>query len=94
MPGFELHFGVQQVPVVHAVAPSTDLKPPGLNALGAIPILLGLGVIMYEGRRQHEQDAKEALLAPSATPQPDYHVDYQAPRHDGRSQRVAPRGEA
>ena len=58
--------------IIDAAAPSTDLQMPGLNALGAIGIVVGLGFILVEGRRQHERDTKHALLvhARGETPQP------------------------
>lgn len=77
--------------IIGVAGDGTDLTMPGLNALGAIPILLGLVIILVEGKRQHEKDASEALLAAPAAPEP--HADaYEAPRPDGRSsvQRVVP----
>lgn len=43
--------------IIAAGGPSDELSYPGLNALGAIGIVLGLAVIMVEGKRQHEKDA-------------------------------------
>jgi len=40
--------------------PSDELSYPGLNALGAIGVVLGLAVIMAEGKRQHDIDARAA----------------------------------
>ena len=47
----------------------------GFNSLGAIPILLGLGMILFEGRQQHEKDAEE----PMSLPHPELRPDYEAP---------------
>ena len=48
--------------VVASVGAGTELSMPGLNALGSVPIGLGLVIILAEGRRQHERDAKQSLL--------------------------------
>lgn len=51
---------VLSVVIIAAVGSGADasheLTEPGLNALGSIGVVLGLFVIMYEGRRQHAAD--------------------------------------
>ena len=42
-----------------------DLKMPGLNALGSIPILIGLFLILWDGKRQHDVDAADTTQAQS-----------------------------
>eukprot|EP00326_Haptolina_ericina_P018872 CAMPEP_0181192736 /NCGR_PEP_ID=MMETSP1096-20121128/13442_1 /TAXON_ID=156174 ORGANISM="Chrysochromulina ericina, Strain CCMP281" /NCGR_SAMPLE_ID=MMETSP1096 /ASSEMBLY_ACC=CAM_ASM_000453 /LENGTH=441 /DNA_ID=CAMNT_0023282151 /DNA_START=68 /DNA_END=1393 /DNA_ORIENTATION=- len=61
--------------IISVVGDGTDLTMPGLNSLGAIPILLGLGMILFEGRQQHEKDAEE----PMSLPHPELRPDYEAP---------------
>jgi len=96
----------------HAHAPRGLSLPsclrPGLNALGALPILLGLAIILHEGRAQHAHDAQAKLLAPlepsAHEPQPDVYAAppdrYEAPRTEQqgvggtRSARVVPAGSA
>lgn len=46
----------------------TSLTMPGLNALGGIPILLGLALILRDGKRAHGGANQHAILSPHRDP--------------------------
>lgn len=54
--------------ILAAGGPSDELRAPGLNALGAAGVLLGLCVILREGKRQHDADTKAGPLQLQGTP--------------------------
>ena len=54
--------------ILAAGGPSDELRAPGLNALGSIGVLLGLCVILREGKRQHDADTKAGPLQLQGTP--------------------------
>ena len=44
----------------------SDLQMPGWNALGGIPIVIGLVLILRDGQRHHGNESKASLLLPPA----------------------------
>eukprot|EP00927_Polykrikos_kofoidii_P045071 TRINITY_DN3892_c0_g4_i1.p1 TRINITY_DN3892_c0_g4~~TRINITY_DN3892_c0_g4_i1.p1 ORF type:complete len:365 (-),score=34.37 TRINITY_DN3892_c0_g4_i1:22-1074(-) len=62
-PGFVLAYSAIQplascilsIAIIKLVGPQEGLSMPGWNALGAIPIVIGLLLILMDGAKQHEQ---------------------------------------
>ena len=44
--------------LVLALGASSELALPGYNALGAVGVAVGLAIILYEGKRQHDADTQ------------------------------------
>jgi hypothetical protein len=44
----------------------TNIAMPGWNALGAIPVILGLVLIVRDGKRAHERQGKDEPLSGTA----------------------------